>query len=186
VSWNDAEAFCRWLTDKERGEAMLGPRQGYRLPQDWEWSVAVGLNEPRGGTPKDKAEWSIAQNPGVYPWGRQWPPPRGAGNYADAAAEKAFSELTVIERYDDGYATTSPVGSFAANRYGIYDLGGNVWEWCEDRFDSDETSRVVRGASWLTGDPVSLSSAYCGRFEPGVRDGVIGFRCVLELGGVAR
>ena len=185
VSWNDAEAFCRWLTDKERVEAKLGPRQGYRLPQDWEWSVAVGLNEPRGGTPKDKSEWSIAQNPGVYPWGTRWPPPRGAGNYADAAAKKAFSELTVIEGYDDGYATTSPVGSFAANRYGIYDLSGNVWEWCEDQFDSGETSRVARGASWLTGDPVSLSSAYCGGFEPGVRDGVIGFRCVLA-GGATR
>ena len=76
VSWEDAKAFCAWLTEKERGEGRLTAGQSYRLPMDWEWSVAVGLNEPRAGTPKEKD----GQIKDVYPWGAQWPPPRGAGN----------------------------------------------------------------------------------------------------------
>jgi len=54
VSWEDAQLFCAWLTAKELGEGRLNARQSYRLPADWEWSVAVGLEEARAGRPKDK------------------------------------------------------------------------------------------------------------------------------------
>ena len=50
----------------------------YRLPTDAEWSIAVGLDHETGDTPKDKNE----KIKGVYPWGTQWPPPQGAGNYS--------------------------------------------------------------------------------------------------------
>ena len=177
VSWEDAKAFCAWLTRKEQAEGKISASQSYRLPADWEWSVAVGLNESRSGAPKDKS----GQVPGRYPWGT-WPPPRGAGNYADATAKRAFSDLPVIEGYEDGYATTSPVGSFETNRYGLYDMGGNVWQWCEDWYDTAQNSRVLRGASWNLSFPAYLLSSYRRGTSPGIRDDDLGFRCVLVVG----
>jgi formylglycine-generating enzyme required for sulfatase activity len=104
------------------------------------------------------------------------------GNYADATAKRSFSGWPVIEGYDDGYATTSPVGNFAPNNYGLYDMGGNVWQWCEDWYDNDQNSRVLRGASWGNYDPARLLSSYRGRNAPGNRNLYIGFRCVLVSG----
>ena len=142
----------------------------------------MGLNESRGGTPKDKDE----KTPGVYPWGTQWPPPRGAGNYADATAKRSFSGWTVIEGYDDGFATTSPVGSFAANRYGLYDMGGNVWQWCEDFYDGQSGSRVLRGASWslfASRDLLSSSRFYATADSRYVS---VGFRVVVVVESAPR
>ncbi len=182
VSWKDAERFCEWLTRKERNEGRLGPSQSYRLPKDWEWSVAVGLNEPRSGTPKD----NDGKIEGQYPWGTEWPPPRGAGNYADETAAKCFGRNWIIGGYDDGYATTSPVGSFKPNQFGLYDLGGNVWEWCEDRYDQYDENRVLRGGSWASGERKSLLSSLRHRHGPYYRLYNFGFRCVLVVGGARR
>lgn len=115
----------------------------------------------------------------MYPWGTQWPPPRGAGNYADETAKWAFPNWGVIEGYDDGYATTSPVGSFQANRFGLHDLGGNVWEWCEDFYDGQSGARVLRGASWYSHDPGNLLSSYRVYDPPEYRSYIFGFRVVL-------
>lgn len=75
VSWKDAQAFCVWLTRKERAEGKITASQSYRLPTDAEWSVAVGLDRESGNTPR-------AKNMGVknvYPWGKEWPPPKRCG-----------------------------------------------------------------------------------------------------------
>jgi formylglycine-generating enzyme required for sulfatase activity len=71
----------------------------------------VDVREEATLTTQQKSLWSPEQ----FPWGLQWPPPHGAGNYAPA--------LKV-----DSIFRTSPVGNFMANRHGLYDLGGNVWE----------------------------------------------------------
>jgi formylglycine-generating enzyme required for sulfatase activity len=183
VSWVDAKAFCRWLTEKERKEGWLGPEQSYRLPADAEWSVAVGLNEESGGRPRDKSE-KVA---GVYPWGSEWPPPSGAGNYAGSEAADADwnPSWKTIEGYKDGYARTSPVGSFGANRFGLYDIGGNLWQWCEDFYQSQSHHRVLRGGSWCNYHPYFLLSSYRGRDAPDTRGSFIGFRVVLA-GGSSR
>jgi formylglycine-generating enzyme required for sulfatase activity len=159
VSWNDANAFCKWLSHKEARQ--------YRLPTDAEWSVAVGLDQEEGSTPKEKA-FGFKN---VYSWGSQWPPPKGAGNYG--------TSLNV-----DNYLFTSPVGSFAANKFGLYDMGGNVWQWCGDWYDGDQTSRVMRGASW-TGNyhTPELPLSCRGRAAPDGRANDVGFRVVLD-GGV--
>ena len=136
VSWEDAKAFCEWLTKTEREKGLIGSTQSYRLPRDLEWSVAVGLNEPKAGTPREKS----AKTPDVYPWGTQWPPPKGAWNYAPSLSVDSFS-------------VTSPVGSFAENRHGLFDLGGNVWEWCDDWYDPKQECRVLRGGSWCNDYP---------------------------------
>ena len=165
VSWDDAQAFCRWLTDKERKGCLITTGQSYRLPTDTEWSMAVGVDEPSVGPPKEK-DGKVKD---VYPWGTQWPPPGGAGNYAES--------LKV-----DDFPNTSPVGSFAANRYGLYDMGGNVDQWCEDWYDADQKSRVLRGASWGDRYPDYLLSSYRYYFTPDFRYGFGGFRCVLVVG----
>jgi len=184
VSYQDAKAFCQWLTRKERGEGKLGASQGYRLLMDWEWSVAVGLNEPLSGTPKDKDE----KIKGVYPWGTEWPPPPRAGNYAGEESRVADtpSGWPVIEGYNDTFARTSPVGSFAANQLGLHDLGGNVWERCEDYYDGQSGFRMLRGASWGSDDPAFLLSSDRNDGPAGGRSDGIGFRCVLVAGSAAR
>ncbi len=166
VRWNDAQKFCEWLTKKERAAGTIGNDQRYRLPADWEWSVAVGLNESKEGTPESKDE----KTPDVYPWNQgrgKWPPPRGAGNYD--------SSLGV-----DSFEYTSPVGSFGANANGLYDMGGNVWEWCEDFYNGKGGSRVLRGGSWSNDYSRSLLSSYRGINDPGSRYVSYGFRVVLS------
>jgi hypothetical protein len=167
VSWDDAVAFCEWLTQEERSKGLIGSNQAYRLPRDWEWSVAVGLDEPSSGTPQTKHQ----KNLDVYPWVQglgAWPPPSEAGNYAPRLGVDQFPH-------------TAPVGSFDANANGLYDLGGNVWEWCEDFFDGLGGNRVLRGGSWGLSDAGSLRSSYRGFNHRGARNDVNGFRVVLGV-----
>ena len=184
VSWEDAMAFCEWLSKKEG--------KTYRLPTDLEWSCAVGIGdrEDAAATPKSK-DMEIDK---VFPWGEQWPPPNEAGNYcgqecktpAALAALKAAgydpSKWPVIEGFDDGNVFTAAVGSFRPNGLGIYDLGGNVWEWCQDEYEPGSASRVLRGGSWdLSGRDYLLSSNR-GDFDPDGRRVDVGFRAVVEAG----
>ena len=176
VSWEDAKAFCAWLTSGER----LGGGRAYRLPTDVEWSRAVGE--------------------GTYPWGEAWPPTEEAGNYAGEEARGADwpASMKTIPSWCDGWARTSPVGTFRANAYGLHDLGGNLWEWCEDYYRREMNSaevlaafprtaedgegrkyRVARGGSWLDSDPLALRASTRRRGLPDLRVTAFGFRCVL-------
>jgi len=165
VNWNDANAFCAWLTKKELAEGKIKAGQKYRLPTDAEWSVAVGLGQEKGNTPREKSQ-GIKD---VCPWGQEWPPPVGAGNY-----DKSLKV--------DKFEYTSPAGSFAANKLGLHDMGGNVYEWCEDKYSPTSPFRVLRGACWDSRIPVSLLSSDRGGNRPDVRADGVGFRCVF-VGG---
>jgi formylglycine-generating enzyme required for sulfatase activity len=165
VSWNDANAFCAWLTKKELAAGKIKAGQKYRLPTDAEWSVAVGLGRETGNSPMEK-DMEVRD---VYPWGKGWPPPVGAGNYHKSLKADKFEH-------------TSPAGSFAANKLGLHDMGGNVWEWCEDKHSPTRTDRVLRGASWNNGSPVYLLSSSRNSIIPDRRGTDVGFRCVL-VGG---
>jgi serine/threonine protein kinase len=165
VSWTDAKAFCAWLTKKERAAGKLAATEEYRLPYDHEWSCAAGIGDREDPNAAPGAKDTKIS--GVYPWGSVWPPPfNGAGNY-DAG-------LGV-----DGYKFTSPVGSFPANRLGLFDMGGNVWQWCEDWYDSKQLGHALRGASWLNDVPDSLLSSNRFSGGPTYRSNSYGFRCVL-------
>lgn len=163
VSWDDARAFCNWLTERERRAGRIGERDAYRLPTDLEWSAAVDLDMETGATPAER-DSKIRD---IYPWGKEWPPPKNVGNYD--------GEL----RRDD-FDYTSPVGSFPANRHGLHDLGGNVWEWCQDTYDGQEQYRVLRGASWHSSKAHTLLSSARLFNSPGHRVDIVGLRCVLE------
>jgi formylglycine-generating enzyme required for sulfatase activity len=185
ISWNNAEEFCKWLTKRERSAGDLPQDREYRLPTDEEWSAAVGLKNEIGNTPEDKD--SKIQ---LYPWDipqkrdKSWPPPAGAGNYAGEEAKIGDwpSEWPIIEGYNDGYPRTSPVGSFQANFGGLYDMGGNVWQWCEDWFNAEKNQyRVLRGASWLNRYPGSLLASSRRNLTPVDRYDNVGFRCVVAV-----
>lgn len=172
VTWLEAMAFCKWLTFKEQREGTLPAGKAYRLPTDIEWSKAVGLPEETGRT----AEARDMGVPDVYPWGTAWPPPQGAGNYT---GEETGSDVA-IKGYSDGFAWTSPVGSFPPNKYGIYDMGGNVWQWVMDPWNTDSTSKVLRGASWYNGAlKLSLLSSCRVHAAQDSSTDNYGFRCVI-------
>ena len=168
VSWEDATAFCAWLTRKERAEGKIGPKDEYRLPSDHEWSCAIGIGskENAGTSPKDKSQ----KLPG-YPWGNSWPPPNGAGNFDSRNAG-----------YSDAYDRTAPVGSFRVDQNGLYDLSGNVYEWCLDWYSSGQKYRLLRGGPWNYSSEINLRSSYRDLSTPRYRDDLRGFRCVLSVG----
>ena len=176
VSWNDAKAFCDWLSEKEGRQ--------YRLPTEAEWEYAC-----RAGTTT------------LHPSGDQTSPLAKIANVADQSHKRILrlSEHTPVANYGDGFGITSPVGSFAPNGFGLYDMIGNVAEWCED--DYVETAyagrvgttvdpivktggefRVFRGGSWKS--PPGVGSAQRNFGFPAVLTEGIGFRVVLVTDSV--
>lgn len=177
VNWKDAMAFCAWLTEKERGQSLIGEKQQYRLPTDAEWSQAAGL-PPEGGDTPESRDGKLR---GIYPWGTNWPPPEGAGNYADQSLKSSRNNPR-LTGYNDGSAQTSPVGRFPANALGLHDLGGNVWEWCLEGYKGEHSARdwgVLRGGSWANAKKSELESSYRNVVDRSDRDVIYGFRCVL-------
>ena len=160
VSWNDAVAFCKWLSGKEGVE--------YRLPTEAEWEYAC-----RSGT---SGRYSIGEDPeGLL----------SIANVADTGAGWAAGV-----HGSDGYEYTAPVGHYRPNAFGLYDMHGNVYEWCSDWYSaeyyasstvldpkgpSSGESRVCRGGSWGSG-PNYVRSADRDRSAPDSRLCGIGFR----------
>jgi len=128
--------------------------------------VGIGSRENASASPKSK-DGGLKN---VYPWGSAWPPPARSGSFA--------SNLKV-----DSFEKTSPAGSLTASGDGLYDLAGNVWEWCDTLYEPNENYRVLRGGSWLNFDPARLLSSYRGLGHPALRCDIYGFRVVLGVGG---
>jgi formylglycine-generating enzyme required for sulfatase activity len=159
VSWSDAVQYCNWLSKKEgrtpvykqefgRWVPVYPFTDGYRLPTEAEWVWAIRYSEQA--------------LPRKFPWGKTWPPPKDNGNFADVSSRELVP--TIIPNFNDGYASTAPVGTFKPSSTGIYDGGGNVAEWVNDWYTVPTpgitdpvvdptgpergTSRVIRGSSW--------------------------------------
>lgn len=185
LSWEDAAAFCNWLSDREslprayaQNDGLLQLASptgvGYRLPTEAEWEWVARFNGGGGAR--------------RYPWGAEMPPPPGAGNFADQAAKGIVPN--VLADYDDGYPVTAPAGKFAASPLGIYDLGGNAAEWVNDRYTiyganlpteavdpaGPESGRyhVIRGSSWRDSSIAELRLTYRDFGDQGRLD--VGFR----------
>jgi formylglycine-generating enzyme required for sulfatase activity len=171
VSWADAVEYCNWLSLQEgltpayekrfeKWEMVQPTPDGYRLPTEAEWEWAIRYQGRSEAT--------------VFPWGNRLPPRRDSGNYAD----KSASELvpSILPGFDDGYASTAPVGSFPANALGIYDGGGNVAEWVQDYYavptpgqttavedplgPNRAAHHVIRGSSWRHAGITELRLSY--------------------------
>lgn len=178
VSWKAALLFCEWRTKKlnqAREEKGKFPMPNFRLPSEAEWEYAA-----RGG--RDMAK---------YPWGG--PYVRNAKGCALANFKPGRGNY-----YDDGFSYTAPVASYFANDYGLYDMAGNVAEWCEDAFnpasvplvwdlnptyyDENEPRKLIRGGSWK--DIAFLIETGTRSFEYGdTARSFIGFRCVMTYLG---
>jgi len=178
VNWYDARAFCQWLTLKEQSEGKIGANDLYRLPTDHEWSCAVGIGhiEDRTLTPKYKHRRLRS----VFPWGIDLRPRVVVGNYLGTEADG----ITVSTFRSDGFKKPAPVGSFPLSHWGMYDLGGNVWEWCEDHWDVNMVDeKTLRGASFQTKQEIYILSSGRRWLLGNERKDFIGFRCVLERNG---
>lgn len=187
VSWYGAVAYCNWRSAEEGLQQLyqtdwwecIWDGNGYRLPTEAEWEYAA-----RGGL----------HNPyRRYPWGDDIDGSKA--NYWESGDpyEKGPQPWTTPVGYYDGNQV--PPGDDIANGYGLYDVTGNVWEWCNDWYQenyyenspydnphgpSNGTSRVVRGGGWYYGPEYCRSA---GRIwsEPGTRGDYSGFRIVLDL-----
>jgi formylglycine-generating enzyme required for sulfatase activity len=163
VTWDDAVAFCVWLTQRERMARVLVAPQKYRLPSEAEWEAA--------------AEGTVQ----TYPWGSAWPPPVGAGNFSgEESPVDRDNPDNFVAGYTDEFPRLAPVGRFTPNRFGLHDLAGNATELCADWFDEHHRGRAARGGCWLSGSKETLATAR--RIEMPARAGldVVGFRVVLE------
>ena len=155
VSWNDAVAFCKWLSSKEG--------KTYRLPTEAEWEYAC-----RAGT---TTRYYSGDDPETL---------AKVGNVADAAAKAKFPDWKYTIKANDGYVFTAPVGKFKPNAFGLYDMHGNAWQWCADWYGAEYyaaspaddptgpdsgNGRVLRGGSWDYG-PNYARSANRVRYTP--------------------
>jgi formylglycine-generating enzyme required for sulfatase activity len=165
ITWNDAAAFCKWLSRKE-GNA-------YRLPTEAEWEYAC-----RAGT---TTRYYSGDDPETL---------AKVGNVADATYKVTFPDEKHTIKASDGNVFTAPVGSFQPNAFGLYDMHGNAWQWCADWYDADYYAkssaddstgpdfgdlRVLRGGSW-GGRPSNTRSAARFWGPPGDRIVGAGFR----------
>jgi len=183
VSKQDAVAYCKWLTERDRKADRIGPEHEYRLPTDKEWSEICGLKDEKGENPAERysqAQLDPRMNK-IYPWGNVFPPRRKVANLADAAAAKAagMQNDRVILNYNDGFVNTAAVGSLLPNKLGIYDLSGNVYEWVSDPYSPESELDVARGGSWASHNPNDLKTWSRFPTQNEYRDNLYGFRYVL-------
>jgi formylglycine-generating enzyme required for sulfatase activity len=178
VSWRDAQAFCDWLS-KKCGKTV-------RLPTEAQWEYAC-----RAGTTT------------AYPWGDNPDDGQGWDNVADQSLKTKFpNTLGSFFSWDDGFVFTSPVAHFRPNGFGLYDLNGNVWQWCQDCYGDYEKGaatdptgakemvtgawasvtgglRVVRGGAWAGAPQLCRSANRHAGGAPDCRVDYYGFRVAV-------
>ena len=126
VSWDHAKQFITWLS-RRTGKT-------YRLLTEAEWEHAIRAGSTSRFYFGDR-DLDLCRH----------------GNIADRAAKRTYSNWTITD-CDDRFANTSPVGSYPANRWGLYDMIGNVSEWVEDCWNSSYRGAPIDGSAWLSGD----------------------------------
>ena len=170
-------AFCEWLTKAEQAKLLIQPNHVYRLPTDAEWSIMAGLDDEKGNFPMARD----SQVKDVFPWGTAWPPPPGTGNFKDATLGSALNiKKNILSGVNDGFVRTAPVGTFKPNKYGLFDLAGNVWEFVNDDYArKTKWPTVMRGGSWKDYSKANLETSHRNITTPDRWEPLWGFRIVL-------
>ena len=152
VSWNDAQEFIKKLNEKEKGSGYV-----YRLPSEAEWEYAC----QRGATSEEECSYHFY--------------------FAKPTNDLSSKEANFNGDFPNGKADKGPfldrttkVGSYAPNKVGLYDMHGNVWQWCEDFWEKRGSDRVYRGGGWSRFGIFS-QAAFRGRGAPADRDSDLGF-----------
>jgi formylglycine-generating enzyme required for sulfatase activity len=133
MNWNDAKAYVDWLARKT-GKA-------YRLLTEAQWEYTARAQTQPGAYPR-------------YSFGNDEEDLCRYSNGADQTAKSSIAGWKdwTVAPCNDGYAYTSPVGSFAANGFGLYDMQGNAWQWTEDCYHDSYAGAPSDGSAWTTGD----------------------------------
>ena len=171
ITWHQASAYTKWLT--------LKTKHKYRLPSEAEWEYAARAGSGRSRF-FDLEEFEICDFANVY----------------DLTAHRALEYEWPHISCEDKFIRESPVGSFKANKFKLYDMLGNVWEWTEDCksaigtrhmgnssgpvLKGDCTLRAFRGSSWLSHPPKYIRPPDRYKYA-GAKDIDLGFRVVREL-----
>jgi formylglycine-generating enzyme required for sulfatase activity len=172
VSWVSANEYCQRLTESQRAAGVLPPGWAYRLPTAAEWEYACRAGSTTPFHYGDALLSGMANFDGAYEW--------------DAASGETYNPAGVR------LWRTTAVGSYAPNAWGLCDMHGNVWEWCQDWYagslpggtvvnpggPSTGTDRVYRGGCWYN-DGRFCRTAYRLRGLPTQRGNDLGFRLVL-------
>jgi formylglycine-generating enzyme required for sulfatase activity len=167
VSWDDAQAFCRWLSE--------GTGKVFRLPTEAEWEYAC-----RAGTAT------------AFQWGNEAEGGEGWLNGADKKLRAKHPEWRTFP-FSDGSIYATKGGAFRGNAWGLHDMHGNVWEWCQDWYGAQyyaaapgtdpfngqmDRFHVARGGSWLC-YPGFCRSAVRRKYAPEYTTCDLGFRVVM-------
>ena len=171
ITWLQAALFCNWLSARESLPLVYEQKGGrftvtepvgvgYRLPTEAEWEYCARFNQKRADL--------------KYPWGKNYPPSAKSGNFADVSAKNLLANY--LATYNDGYAVSAPPAKFKINALGIFDLGGNVSEWCHDYYSiqpyrdgkvwvdptgpTEGRYHVIKGSSWMQAGISELRLAY--------------------------
>lgn len=195
VSWQDALEYCNWRSLQEmlqpvyyyNNKGSIVNRQldaydpsanGYRLPTEFEWEFAAGNGEKQT----------------KYSWGNELTADKVAANLCDETAKIQFPDWQIFADITDGFIYTAPTGHFKPNDFGLYDMTGNVWEWCWDTYKEDYCNtnnkkeqyknagmeKVLRGGSWGSA-PTDCLVRSRHHSKPDTRNFSTGFRLAKNI-----